>query len=312
MKILYSNSNKSEDITELVSQIIWSGSEDEIARQLELEVLNSVQDYYIPELNLKIGGFIILNTNNEKELFQGFILSKEKNSQNGNLSLVCVDALFYANKSKAIHNFSKKPAEFITKTLCNEAKIAIGSLAVTNIAQDLPANDTIFKIIKDAYDYAGSINGKKYKISMKQGKLYVEEKTKSANFVVITSENHISNSTYKETFENMINVVKIYDDTGKQIGEVKNNNNIVTYGIFQETYEKEENADYNSVAKNMLKGIEKTISIETIGNIDCITGSYVSITDNVLEITGDYTIISDTHTFVEGQHTMSLDLREEY
>lgn len=308
MITLYNNT----DITELISQIAWSGNEDEIARRLELEVLNPVQDYYIPKIDLKIGGFIILLTNNEIELFQGFILSKEKDSQNGNLSLTCVDALFYANKSKAIHNFSKKTAEFITETLCNEAKIAIGSLAVTNIAQDFPANDTIFKIIKDAYDYASSINGKKYKISMKQGKLYVEEKVKSAGLVVITSESHISNSTYKETLENMVNIVKVYNDTGKQIGEVKNNDDIATYGIFQETYEKEENTDYNSVAKNMLKGIEKTISIEAIGNIDCIAGSYVSITDNVLEITGDYTIISDTHTFVEGQHTMSLDLREGY
>lgn len=312
MKTVYYKGTTPIDISELVSQTVWSGNEDEVARRIEIDVLNPLQDYYIPKIELKLGDFIALYTDNDKELFQGFILSKEKNSQNGNISLTCVDALYYANKSRSIHNFSKKMAEEITTTLCNEAKIAVGSLAKTEIAQDLPANDTIFNIIKDAYDYASSINGKKYIISMKQGKLYVEEKAKSASLVLLSSDNDISGSSYTETLESMVNVVKVYDDAGKQIGEVKNSENIVAYGIFQDVYEKEEDKNYNIVAKNMLKGIEKTLSIDAIGNFDCVYGSYVTITDNLIGITGDYTIISDSHTIVNGDHTMHLELREGY
>lgn len=312
MKILYYKDSTSLDISELVSQIVWSGNEEEIARRVELEVLNPIQDVYIPKLDIKLGGFIVLYTDRDKELFQGLILSKDKNAQNGNLSLTCVDALYYLNKNKSIHNFEKKTAEDITTILCNEVKVVIGALASTGIVQDLPANDTIFKIIKDAYDYAGSLNGKYYNKRMKQGKLYVEEKAKSANLVLLTSDSNIYDSSYKESLEEMINLVKIYDDSGKQIGEVKNSDNIVTYGIFQDTYEKEENKDSNASANNMLKGIGKTLSIEAKGNVDCISGSYVSVVDNILGITGDFTITSDTHTFAESTHTMSLELREGY
>ncbi len=312
MKIIYSYNNKSEDITELYSSATWSGNEEEVARRLELQVLNPLQDYYIPKVDLQLGGFIISYNDKEKELFQGLILSKEKSSQNSNISLVCVDALYYANKSKAIHNFNKKTAEEITTTLCNEAKIVIGALAVTGIAQDLPANNTVFNLIKDAYDYAGSLNGKYYIISMRQGKIYVEEKAKSANFVILASDSNISDSTYKETLESMVNIVKIYDDTGKQIGEVKNNGNIKAYGVFQETYEEETDKNYNMVANNMLKGVEKTFSIEATGNDECISGTYVTFNDKLTGISGDYTIISDNHTFSEGTHIMRLELREGY
>jgi len=312
MKILYYKDSTSLDISELVSQIVWNGNEEEIARRVELECLNPIQDYYIPKLDIRLGGFIVFYTDSNKELFQGFILSKEKSSQNGNISLTCVDALYYLNKNKSIHNFEKKTAEDIATILCNEVKVVIGTLASTGIVQDLPANDTIFNIIKDAYNYAGSLSGKYYNIRMNQGKLYIEEKAKSANLILLTSDSNINDSSYKESLEEMINLVKIYDDTGKQIGEVKNSDNIVTYGIFQDTYEKEENKDSNTSANNMLKGIEKALSVEVIGNVDCISGSYVSVVDNNLEITGDYTIISDTHTFAEGVHTMSLELREGY
>lgn len=310
MRVVYIKDNVSSDITELVAQKTWSGNESEIARRLELEVINPLQDFYIPKIELHLGGFVVLYSDNEKELFQGFVLSKEKNSQNGNLSLVCVDALFYANKSKSIHNFSKKTAEDIATTVCNEAKIAIGYLAQTGIAQDFPANDTIFKIIRDAYDYASSLNGKKYKISMRQGKLYVEEKANTANSIILTSDNSINGSSYNETLENMVNIVKIYDDTGKQIGEVKNADTIKTYGVFQDVYEKEEEKNFNIVANNMLKGIEKTISVDALGNLDCITGNYVSIIDDLVGVNGDYEILSDSHVFSNGAHSMHLELRE--
>ncbi len=312
MKILYYKDSSYLDISELVSQIVWSGNEEEIARRVELEVLNPIQDGYIPNVDIKLGRFIVLYTDDSKELFQGFILSKNKNAQNGNISFTCVDTLYYLNKSKSIHNFEKKTAEEIATILCNEVKVVIGALASTGIVQDLPANDTIFNIIKDAYEYAGSLNGKYYNKRMKQGKFYVEEKAKSANLVLLTSDTNINDSSYKETLESMINVVKIYDDTGKQIGEVKNSDNIVAYGIFQDIYEKEEDKDTNATANNMLKDVEITLSVEAIGNVDCISGSYVSIIDNTLGVIGDYTIISDTHTFSEGTHAMSLELREGY
>lgn len=312
MEILWYQKPNFNNITELVSQITWSGNENEVSRKLELEILFNPNDDYIPKLNFNIGDMIILNSDNGKELFQGFILEIDKNAQNSNLSLVCVDALYYLLKSDGIYNFDNKTAEFITETICNGAKIAIGSLVKTNVAQNLPANDNLFNIIKDAYEYAGTVTGKYYLISMKNGKLYVEEKGKSTEVIFLSGDTNLTDTSYTESADEMINVVKIYDESGKQIGEAKNSDNIIKYGVFQTSYEIEENKDYNIAAKNMLKGLSKSLSIEALGNEECVTGKVVNIKDNILNINTDYIIISDTHTFSDGIHTMSLDVKEGY
>ncbi len=312
MEILWYQKSNYKNITELVNQIVWSGNENEVSRKLELEILFNPNDVYIQKLNFNIGDFIIFNSSATKELFQGFILEIEKNSQNSNLSLVCVDALYYLLKSEGIYNFTNKTAEFITKTICNEAKIEIGNLVQTNIIQNLPANDNLFNIIKDAYEYSGTVNGKYYIISMKNGKLYVNEKGTKTKVIYLAGDTNITGSTYSESAEDMINIVKIYDESGKQIGEVKNGDNIIKYGVFQAKYEIEENKDYNIVANNMLKGLSKSLNLEALGNIECITGNVINIKDNILGINNDYIIISDTHTFSDGIHTMSLEIREGY
>lgn len=92
------------------------------------------------------------------------------------------------------------------------------------------------------------------------------------------------------------------------VGEVKNQNWINSYGTFQDVYTQEDGINAQDVAKNMLKGIEKTGSIEGVGNIDAIAGFAIGIQDEYTGMIGVFQIDSDTHTWQNGIHTMSLEL----
>ena len=104
--------------------------------------------------------------------------------------------------------------------------------------------------------------------------------------------------------------VLIFDDKGKQIGEVKDDDSLKKFGVFQEIYSKEEGIDETTGAKNLLKVIPtQTIKISAIGDINCLSCYFVEVRDTAASLSGKYWISSDSHTFENGTHKMELELR---
>lgn len=66
---------------------------------------------------------------------------------------------------------------------------------------------------------------------------------------MLADEYNITNTKYEETIDSMVNVVKIYDENKKQVGEVKNGNWIDKYGIYQQIYTKEKGINAETAAK---------------------------------------------------------------
>lgn len=113
----------------------------------------------------------------------------------------------------------------------------------------------------------------------------------------------------KEILNSMVNVVKIYDENKKQVGEVKNGNWIDKYGIYQQIYTKEKGINAETAAKNMLSGVEKKVTLDGInGDLSCIAGNGVEVYDKATGLNGVFWIDSDTHTWENGTHIMSLEL----
>ena len=106
------------------------------------------------------------------------------------------------------------------------------------------------------------------------------------------------------------NKVLIFDDKGKQIGEVKDDGSIKKFGIFQEIYSKEEGIDPTTGAKNLLKvKPAQAIKISAIGDINCLSCYFVEVKDTATGLSGKYWISSDSHTFENGTHKMELELK---
>ena len=300
--------HKNTDITEYVSSISWGGSRSEVARKLELKVVNAPLDTNITPITIELADLIYLFDDDGKtELFRGFVTEREASSTQGVVTYVAYDLLFYTLKSKATYNFSSKTAETIAKMVCDDMEIPVGSLASTGLTQKLIVqNVSIYEIIMQAYTQAHEQNGKQYRVIAKKGLLNVEEMGKVVCEIELTEDSNITSSQYKETLTNMVNKVLIYDGEGNPAGVVQEDEDVKKYGIFQQIYTKEEGKDPNTTAKSMFVGVEKTFTLNCTNLNDAITGSGAIVRDTSTGLSGLVWIDADTHTWSNGVATMSL------
>ena len=299
--------HKKTDITAYVSSISWGGSRSEVARKLELKIVNAPLDKNITPLTIKLADLVYLYEDDGKtELFRGYITEREASSTQGVVTYVAYDLLFYTLKSKATYNFSSKTAETITKMVCDDMEIPVGSLANTGISQKLIVQGkSIYEIIMQAYTQAHQQNGKQYRVTAKKGLLSVEEIGKVVCKNELTDDSNILSSQYKETITNMVNKVRIYDSEGKPAGVVQNDTDL-KYGIFQQTYTKEKGKDATTTAKSMFKGVEKTFTLNCVNSNEAVTGAGAIIRDSATGLSGLVWIDADTHSWSNGVATMSL------
>ena len=112
-----------------------------------------------------------------------------------------------------------------------------------------------------------------------------------------------------ETMENIVNRIKIYDEKGNQIGELKDDNSIKKYGVFQKIFKKEEKDTAQSANALMNISPKQEIKISAIGDINCLSCYFVDIKDSATGLNGKYWISADRHSFDGEVYTMDLDLR---
>ncbi len=303
------------NITPLCKSISLSGSISQVARKLDVSLAYSIFDRN--QEHTQVGpGTKVWVTLNGKEIFRGIVWDRELNS-NEELSFTAYDYLIYSTKSKVTYNFKNISADDATRKVCSELGVAVGPLASTCRFNRIVQAKTGYETIMEMYTQASKITGKKYIPIMVGTKLSIIEKGSIvADFSLISQLNsntsNISSMSYKDTLDSMINKVKIYDDKNNLIGQIENSSWIKFFGVLQENYTKEEDKNQNTVAKNMLNGINQEVSIEAIGNWNCRTGYAVKTKIfyiDVLQSAVMY-IDGDTHTWDvgTGKYTMSLNL----
>ena len=205
--------------------------------------------------------------------------------------------------------YKQTTPEKITRQVCKEAGVPCGTLANTGVTiKKLIFDDkSIYDIIARAYRKVTATTGKRYLLTMDGKKLTIAEKGLSSG-VTLEQGKDITGATYSDTTDEMVNLVKIYNDKKEQIGEVKKANLVTKYGVYQSTYTKEEDVSAKKEAQSMLAGIKKEASIEAIGNTAAVAGKSIVIHDKATGLSGTFYITSDEHAFSEGTHTMSLEL----
>ena len=236
-KVLLKNKAGTIDVTNMTSTIKWSGSTSQIARVLELDFLYPLHDYYAPKIYPNIGDEMYLYDDNGEELFRGRVFYNERFGEQGTIQITCYDDAIRLSKSKGTYNFKNKTAEAIIRIVCNDLGINVGNLARTGIPQKmLCSNMNMYEIIREAYESAGSQNGKRYSITMKEGKLCVNEVGNEVVDYTLLADKNIIESSYSENAEGVVNKVKIYDENNQYLGVVQNNELINLLGTFQDIY----------------------------------------------------------------------------
>lgn len=296
------------NITEYITSLNWGGSKSEVARKVSISMINPVTDPNIKTMTLSLGSMIYVYDDDKNEIFRGYIIDRERGN-NQTLSYTAYDLLYYTLKSKATYKFKKKTPENMASAICKDMKIKVGSLSKTGKKYNLLMKDKpIYEIIMAGYTKAKKSTGNKYHMTTKQGKLFVTKMGDEWFTMELSDKTNIISSSTKESISEVVNKVKIYNDKGKLLKVVKDEKSIVKYGIFQHTYTKEKDKNATNSAKAMLKGVSKTMDIECIGYVECVTGKCIKLKDSTTGHTGKFYITADSHTWQNGVHTMRLSL----
>lgn len=214
-------------------------------------------------------------------------------------------------ESEGMYNFKNRTPEDIAVQVLTDLQIPIGEIAKTgiNIKSMICDGTAPYDIVMSAYTQAYRIGGKKYFPMIWNRAFNVYE----ANWIVtnfeLSDDSNITKASISESMDSVKNRISIYDENGKQIGEIKDDASIQTYGVYAAVYKREEGVDPNAAAKTILKVLpSQTIKLEAVGDINCLSCYGVNVRDTSTGLLGRYWIRSDKHTWSAGTHTMELEL----
>lgn len=295
------------DITNLLINVTWSGDYKSCARKLEFSLISSPMDKNIPKVDIPLMS-VISFYEDSNELFRGFVYEREKSSDNA-MSFLCYDYCAKLNDIKVSKNIKKQTAStiynnFLAEYGLNKGDIIQANTGVTKVFLGVTAYD----MIMTAYTEEAKATGKKYMLYSKGDKFCASEKGIVKLKLSFEEGKNILSSSFKESVSNMVNKVLIVDENGNKVSEVKNDEWLKTYGLFQDVYKQQEGKNSNAEAKAMLKDIEQTCSLTGFGDTTCITGYGVQVKDTYTGLVGLFYIDSDTHTWEGGKYTIDLEL----
>jgi len=301
------------NITNFVKSVSNSGDSSLLSRKLSITLAHPIWDKNQPQVNLPLGSKIRMILDGE-EIFNGILWIVESNS-NEELILTAYDFLIYLNKSKVTYNFTNIKPEDAVKKICSELGVETGDIEQTGVAvSNLVQQQTACEAILGLYDMV-TLNG--YLLTITKTKINVIRKGQTiTNYTLTINENgqgnNVISNDYTSSLEDMINMVKIYDDKNNCIGVVEDEANKEKYGILQENYTAETGKDSNIEATKMLKSIGNSCSVEALGNWQCKTGFVINTKIFYLDSmkNASFLIDGDTHTWDIGtnEYTMQLNL----
>lgn len=310
LEIIKESSNQIEtiNVTQLIKTITWSGDYQLAGRELSFDLLTSYKDKNIPKVDIPLFSIVKFCEDN-KLLFKGYVVSRSKSSDSTEISYECVDKGLYLVNNEGVYNFKNKSPEDMTKKVCADYGISIGSLVSTGYKFDKKfMGDTLYDIIMTAYSLASTKNSKKYMTTFKEDKLYIIEKGIKVLDLEFHSSSNIISSTFSEDGSDVKSKVVVVDDDGNIVYTKIDDNLMKVCGSFQKVVKKQEGKDYKEQAKEEIKDIDKKVSLKGFGNTTCVTGYGVQVKDTSTGLIGLFYIDQDKHTWQDGKYTIDLTL----
>ena len=308
MKIMWNDAK----ITGYVTSVTWAGSAKQAARTVVFSVAYSPNDKNVKTLGIKLGDKIVFYPgypDDKKTKFIGIITQRERKSEMGELQYTATDGMMHLLRSSGTYRFANKTPEKIAQMICRDVKVKTGSIAKTKmpIAKIFFQERPYYEIIMAAYTKAYRKNKKKYIAQMNGDKLEVIQKGKiSPNFHIRQGE-RITDSSYSENIDNMVNRVYIYNSSNQKIGSISNSKWASRFGIFQNAISVDSGNGIKE-AKAELHGVDKTASLTMIGDCRCVSGLGVIIEDFRTGLKGKFWIENDSHQWNSGVYTTTLEL----
>lgn len=303
-----------KDISNLVSRITWSGDRLQVARKLIFSYVFEPRDPNIDPVIINCGETIqgFQSVTDEVPVFQGNVYRVERDTNSSLITVTCYDNLFILSKSKTTKKYTDMTAEDITRSVCAEFGIKVGKLAETGYKFTyIMTEKTGYQIIMTAYTEASKKTGKKYHPIMNVDALDVVEKGTLIEGYTASQYTNEENSVYRESIENMVNRVMVTDEQGNFLRYESNDEWIEKYSMIQAVYKSSANKNTQEEVKAMFKGVERSGTIELLGDYRVQASYSIAIDDLISQLTGKFYVKSDTHEFENGIHKMRLEIEFE-
>ena len=106
------------DITEIVGQVTWQGSNEQLSRRLDITTVNSFSIYP--------GDWLVLQ-DEVGELFRGIVFTTFRTTAD-TITPYAFDPLIYLEKSKDDYKFERTTDKKVIEALCSRFNIPVGRI----------------------------------------------------------------------------------------------------------------------------------------------------------------------------------------
>ncbi len=310
IKLLIRHGNTVYDATDMCGSITNAGSYNSVARTLDFALLSPRYDKNQPMVPAAIGDHVQFFVGADLQ-FDGYIFTLDRDSGSEIVDVGCFDRGIYLKRNEAAYRFTGKTPEDITRQVCRDFGIPVGTLAETGvpIRRNFPGV-SLYQIIQTAYTLAAERTGERYMIRFRGAELDVIVRERSGATAVIAPGSNLLTATVRESGEQLVSQVAIYDANGALIRLRKHEDAIALCGVMQRYLKAAKDKDVDAEAAAILEDndIRRTITVETLGNHRLIAGGNVIVREPVTGLYGLYWIDSDTQTWKGGVHRTKLGL----
>ena len=308
---LIKSTGGSYDITGAVTDITWRGAAAQAARSLSFSYVNAPYDDTVKLPPVATGDAVAFADDREGEVFVGQIFGVERSSQTGTITYEAYDMMRHLLESTGQYAFKGITPEAIAAQVLADAQVPVRHLHPTgvNIETLLCDSMSLYDIILAAYGKAREQTGDKYFPMIYKRGFGMYKAEWSVAGLVLTDGGTIYEASVSERMDSIKNQVKIFDATGEQVGELRDDASISRYGVFQDVYKQEKDSESENGAASLLRTAPaQTLQVSALGDINCLSSYFVTVRDSATGLAGKYWITSDEHTFSGGVHKMRLEL----
>nr|DAG13202.1 MAG TPA: 43 kDa tail protein [Caudoviricetes sp.] len=295
------NGGQGRDLTQLVQAIHWSGSIQQIARELQVAIVVP-RDGSITPPQLVEGATLTFRHRGVTR-FVGRLLKSTVTTKNSVADVSALDGGRYLAGNRGWYKFRDTSPEGAVAALCQDFGIPVGNLAGTGalVSRKFPGVE-LDRIISTLYGLAGEQTGKRYIARFSgDGKLEVIEKPSSASLEVVQT----MGVTNTWDITKLCNSVAIYTDDGQLVRRVGDDGSQALNGRLEHIVIQRRGEDASQEAQAWLDdhGLQQSLTVEVLDPpLELVSGQAVVLRDTGSGARGLFWVDSDTHTWKNKQH----------
>lgn len=292
------------NVTQLVSEVQTQGSKNSCGRTLTASIAQPPYDSTVPVVAINIGDTVTFKADGHE--FYGIVFDVQRKTKAASIEITAYDMCIYAKKTKVCFKAKSTTPEAVAKSLFEKNGIPHGDFENTGFKfTHAFYNASIYDAVMTSYGYAAAEIGERYYMHAEKTKVCVQRKEAYVAAIIKPRQNLID-ATYKMSAQNAVNRVEVRDDDGNLIKAYMGND--TSYGLCTEIIRNSDIAVLE--AKKLLRDgqIERTATVNCLGNPLCTTGRAVVIEEPHTDMYGVFYIDGDAHIWKNGIYTNRLSL----